>query len=252
MTISPIASDEISLSPWLSSSRTIFETVCSMRSGSTGRLRSAICTERINLSRSNGTRRLLRLMTVNSRSCTRSNVVKRKLQVRQTRRRRITAESSVGRESLTCVSRLPQLGQRMARPLTSHLVMPGFMPGIHVLVRLRKEGVDGRDIGSRKHAVLRTAMPGHDGENVIVSLIGYKSEIAQSMFSLCRVPRLRQANLPRPVSATTRRAPRRSFRRPDEIRRYRSHALYRQASRAGYRTSRSAFRGRMGYHSCCR
>jgi hypothetical protein len=40
-------------------------------------------------------------------------VVKRKLQVRQTRRRRITAESSVGRESFTCVSRLPQLGQRM-------------------------------------------------------------------------------------------------------------------------------------------
>src|SRR6185312_6198040 len=113
MTISPIASEEISLSPWLSSSRTIFETICSIRSGSTGRLRSAICTERISLSRSNGTRRPARLMTVSSRSCTRSNVVNRKLQVRQTRRRRITAESSVGRESLTCVSRLAQFGQRI-------------------------------------------------------------------------------------------------------------------------------------------
>jgi len=41
-------------------------------------LRSAICTERINLSRSNGTRLPARLITVNSRNCTRSNVVKRK------------------------------------------------------------------------------------------------------------------------------------------------------------------------------
>jgi hypothetical protein len=40
--------------------------------------------------------------------------VKRKLQDRQTRRRRMTDESSVGRESFTWVSRLPQLGQRMA------------------------------------------------------------------------------------------------------------------------------------------
>src|SRR5919204_4970252 len=84
-----------------------------MRSGSTGRLRNAICTERSSLSRSKGTRRPLRLITTSSRNCTRSNVVKRKLQARHTRRRRITEESSVGRESLTCVSRLPQLGQRM-------------------------------------------------------------------------------------------------------------------------------------------
>src|SRR5258708_18184884 len=88
-----------------------------MRSGSTGRLRQAICTERSNLSRSNGTRRPLRLMTISSRSCTRSKVVKRKLQVRQTRRRRMTDESSVGRESFTWVSRLPQLGQRIPLPL---------------------------------------------------------------------------------------------------------------------------------------
>src|SRR6185437_2562156 len=73
-----------------------------MRSGSTGRLRKAICTERRSLSRSNGTRRPLRLMTINSRSCTRSKVVKRKLQARQTRRRRMTEESSVGRESFSC------------------------------------------------------------------------------------------------------------------------------------------------------
>src|ERR1700748_3919336 len=89
------------------------ETIFSTRSGSTGRLRSETCTERISLSRSNGTRRPLRLITVSSRSCTRSKVVKRKLQDTQTRRRRITAESSVGRESFTWVSRLLQLGQRI-------------------------------------------------------------------------------------------------------------------------------------------
>src|SRR5215475_13423254 len=116
MTISPMVSDDTSDSPMLSSSRTIFDTIWSMRYGSTGRLRSAICTERRSLSRSNGTRRPLRLITVSSRSCTRSNVVKRKLQVRHTRRRRITAESSVGREALGWVSRLPQLGQRMVHP----------------------------------------------------------------------------------------------------------------------------------------
>src|SRR5579885_1723882 len=84
-----------------------------MRSGSTGRLRQAICTERRSLSRSKGTRRPLRLITTSSRNCTRSKVVKRKLQARQTRRRRMTDESSVGRESFTWVSRLPQLGQRI-------------------------------------------------------------------------------------------------------------------------------------------
>src|SRR3984893_15465722 len=108
-----MVSEVISLSPWLSSSRTILETSSSIRSGSTGRLRNAICTDRRSLSRSNGTRRPLRLMTVSSRSCTRSNVVKRKLQARQTRRRRMTELSSVGRESLTWVSRLPQIGQRI-------------------------------------------------------------------------------------------------------------------------------------------
>src|SRR5690349_1217521 len=112
-----MASEETSDSPALSSSRTIADTIFSSRSESTGRLRSEICSERTSLSRSNGTRRPLRLITVSSRSCTRSNVVKRKLQVMQTRRRRITAESSVGRESLTCVSRLLQLGQRIGNAL---------------------------------------------------------------------------------------------------------------------------------------
>src|SRR5215467_5738666 len=133
MTISPIASDDTSDSPPLSSSRTMAETIFSSRSGSTGRLRKLICTERTSLSRSNGTRRPLRLITVSSRSCTRSKVVKRKLQATHTRLRRITAESSVGRESFTCVSRLLQLGQR---------------------IRTRPQLIDREPIGKRLHALL--------------------------------------------------------------------------------------------------
>src|SRR5262252_9234109 len=102
--------------PRLSSSRTILETVCSMRSGSTLRLRTAMATERASLSRSNGTRRPLRLMTISSRSCTRSNVVNRNPQARHSRRRLIADESSVGRESFTWVSRLEHVGQRIVRP----------------------------------------------------------------------------------------------------------------------------------------
>src|SRR5512140_525129 len=137
MTISPIASDDTSASPPLSSSRTMAETIFSTRSGSTGRLRKLICSERISLSRSNGTRRPLRLITVSSRSCTRSKVVKRKLQVTQTRRRRITAESSVGRESFTWVSRLLQLGQRIRlKPYCKTLL------------------IDRKAVGQRLHLVL--------------------------------------------------------------------------------------------------
>jgi hypothetical protein len=40
--------------------------------------------------------------------------------------------------------------------------MSGLVPGIHVFLLTRKQGVDGRDIGERSDAVLRTAMPGHD------------------------------------------------------------------------------------------
>jgi|UPI0003A68588 hypothetical protein len=40
----------------------------------------------------------------------------------QTRRLRMTAESSVGRESLTCVSRELQLGQRIRRDLYTSMI----------------------------------------------------------------------------------------------------------------------------------
>src|SRR5215470_4117639 len=106
-----------SFSPRLSSSRTILETVCSIRSGSTLRLRTAIATERASLSRSNGTRRPLRLITTSSRNCTRSKVVKRNPHAKHNRRRRIAEESSVGLESFTWVSRLVQLGQRIVPSL---------------------------------------------------------------------------------------------------------------------------------------
>mgnify|MGYP007000128774 CR=1 len=43
--------------------------------------------------------------------------VKRAPHAGQARRRRIEALSSVGRESFTCVSLLPQNGQRMASPV---------------------------------------------------------------------------------------------------------------------------------------
>jgi hypothetical protein len=39
--------------------------------------------------------------------------------------------------------------------------MPALVAGIHALAA--KESVDGRGIGERSDAVLRTAMPGHDG-----------------------------------------------------------------------------------------
>jgi hypothetical protein len=42
--------------------------------------------------------------------------------------------------------------------------MPGLVPGIHVLLAPWIKGVDGWDIGERSDAVLRTAMPGHDGK----------------------------------------------------------------------------------------
>jgi len=54
--------------------------------------------------------------------------------------------------------------------------MAGLVPAIHVFLDARPQGVDARDkpghdggacralcIGVRKHAVLRTAMSGHDG-----------------------------------------------------------------------------------------
>ena len=47
--------------------------------------------------------------------------------------------------------------------------MPGFMPGIHVFCSLLQD-VDARDIGVRKHAVLRTAMRGHDERETVRAL----------------------------------------------------------------------------------
>src|SRR5581483_8027986 len=113
MTSSPIMSLGISVSPELSSCRTIELITRSTRSGSTGRLRSAMWIERASLSRSKGSRWLFFLITVSSRNCTRSKVVKRAAQLGQSRRRRIAAWSSVGRESLTCVSSVPQNGHRI-------------------------------------------------------------------------------------------------------------------------------------------
>jgi hypothetical protein len=50
-------------------------------------------------------------------------------------------------------------------------VTPGLVPGIHVFsLVLSKEDVDGRDIGVRKHVVLRTTMPGHD--NIFSLVLG--------------------------------------------------------------------------------
>src|SRR5215469_4377641 len=103
----------ISVSPELSSWRTMELITRSTRSGSTGRLRKEMWMERASLSRSKGSRWPFFLITVSSRSCTRSNVVKRAAQFGQNRRRRIAARSSVGRESLTCVSSHPQNGQRI-------------------------------------------------------------------------------------------------------------------------------------------
>jgi hypothetical protein len=49
---------------------------------------------------------------------------------------------------MTTVSRASFGGSELKRRLST--VMPGFMPGIHVLVTSGKQGVDGRD------------KPGHD------------------------------------------------------------------------------------------
>src|SRR5216683_131810 len=60
---------------------------------------------------------------------------------------------------------------RDARPLEgilspSNPVMPVLVAGIHVFAAADKKGVDGRDIGERSDAVLRTAMRGHDVTNL--------------------------------------------------------------------------------------
>src|SRR3984893_9862103 len=116
MTKPPIISLGMSVSPELSSCRTSELIIRSTRSGSHGRLRSALEIERASLSRSKGSRWPLFFITVNSRSWTRSKVVKRAPQFGQKRRRRIAPRSSVGRESFTWVSSAPQNGQRIYVP----------------------------------------------------------------------------------------------------------------------------------------
>src|SRR6185437_13867117 len=46
--------------------------------------------------------------------------------------------------------------------------MAGLVPAIHVFVAAGFQDVDARDIGVRKHAVLRTAMRGHDEGNPVL------------------------------------------------------------------------------------
>src|SRR3984893_6929949 len=132
MTKPPIISLGMSVSPELSSCRTSELIIRSTRSGSHGRLRSALEIERASLSRSKGSRWPLFLITVNSRSWTRSKVVKRAPQFGQKRRRRIAPRSSVGRESFTWVSSVPQNGQRIFVPPRSS-VAP--MRGATLLLR---------------------------------------------------------------------------------------------------------------------
>jgi hypothetical protein len=45
--------------------------------------------------------------------------------------------------------------------MTSHVVMAGLVPAIHVL-RIAQEDVDARETGERSDAVLQTAMPARD------------------------------------------------------------------------------------------
>src|SRR6516225_9966504 len=114
MTRPPIILLGISISPELSNCRTSELIMRSTRSGSNGRLRKATYIDRASLSRSKGSRCPFFLITVSSRNCTRSKVVKRAPQFGQNRRRRIAPRSSVGRETFTWVSSVPQNGQRIS------------------------------------------------------------------------------------------------------------------------------------------
>jgi hypothetical protein len=69
----------------------------------------------------------------------------------QTRRLRMTAESSVGRESFTCVSRLLQLGQRIDQPTPS---LPGLTRQSIFFERFLRRMMDAR------------VKPAHDAESV--------------------------------------------------------------------------------------
>src|SRR5438105_3462489 len=108
----------------LSSRRMMPVSMRSTRSASTGRLRSACCSDRSSLSRSNGSRLPFFFTTINSRSCTRSKVVNRPPHAGQWRRRRMAELSSLGRLSLTCESSCPQNGHRMDGALLSPELSP--------------------------------------------------------------------------------------------------------------------------------
>jgi hypothetical protein len=76
-----------------------------------------------------------------------------------TRRLRMTAESSVGRESFTCVSRLLQLGQRIDQltpslPGLSTSSLPGLTRQSISFERLLRRWMDAR------------VKPAHDAENM--------------------------------------------------------------------------------------
>src|SRR5689334_21819978 len=59
--------------------------------------------------------------------------------------------------------------------------MPALVAGIHVFKPCNSKDVDGRDIGVRKHAVLRTAMPGHDESRFNPSRSSFRRVFALSV-----------------------------------------------------------------------
>src|SRR6478752_596783 len=59
--------------------------------------------------------------------------------------------------------------------------MPGLVPGIHAFIAGYNKGVDGRDTGERSDAVLRTAMPGHDGVTKGSDIMMFPTTVAGSL-----------------------------------------------------------------------
>jgi 5-methyltetrahydropteroyltriglutamate--homocysteine methyltransferase len=59
--------------------------------------------------------------------------------------------------------------------------MPGLVPGIHAFIAGYNKDVDGRDIGERSDAVLRTAMPGHDGVTKGSGVMIFPTTVAGSL-----------------------------------------------------------------------
>jgi 5-methyltetrahydropteroyltriglutamate--homocysteine methyltransferase len=59
--------------------------------------------------------------------------------------------------------------------------MPGLVPGIHAFIAGYNKDVDGRDIGERSDAVLRTAMPGHEGVTKGSDIMMFPTTVAGSL-----------------------------------------------------------------------